>query len=160
MAHVKVGVATFQVRPKAVVRLCSIGHKVLTVAGVVNGMRIGVIERRLQAFDIGYSELCLKRMVVRIRRRLEEIDVAERRGVRDLRGKRSMVEWMHAAQAEGRGRVGAVGGWVPNLVDVPIAEQPMPLRADVADLENGVPADLLLDVEIVVFHVRRADVTV
>jgi len=46
------------------------------------------------------------------------------------------------------------------LVQVAEAQQFVSLRADVADLQGHLAVDLLLQVQVVVFHVRRLNVAV
>src|SRR5260370_22445571 len=58
------------------------------------------------------------------------------------------------------GHIGGVDRRRAGLAEVEEAPQAVPLGSDIAQLQHGFARDLLLDVEIVVLHVRRLDIPV
>src|ERR1700722_265757 len=79
VADVKVGIAAIRTDGRgAVIRLRSIGNVVFTVAGVVNGMGPGVVQRGSKSVPIGNAQAGLHSVVIGIGGRLLIIDVEER----------------------------------------------------------------------------------
>src|SRR6266849_10962741 len=145
VAHIKIGITTVGPdRRLAVVRLRSIRNVILAVAGIINRMRPGVVERGGQAVPVVNSPAGLQRIVDRVGRAFLEVVVDP-----------AKVEWARRAAAAIVIviRLNHRECW---LVQVAEPQQLVSLRTDVVDLQRAPAPNLLLQVQVVVFHLRSA----
>src|SRR5258708_17019590 len=152
---VEVGRTVFELRLGAVVGLSGVGFEIFAVAGVVERFRPYIIQDRSYAVPSGDTEAGLERIVVRFAGRvLLQYVVRTIRVAVDGPGGRAKV-------------VNAVAGDIrradlsrAGLCIVDEAPQAIARRTHVTDLYDCLVGDLLLDVQVVVLHVRRLDVAV
>src|SRR6185503_12304662 len=109
-------------------------------------MRPGVVDLRRETFAIAHGERSLQRVVIRDGAGLEMIDVEECSA-----GRR---EWPIVKGPLGRDTR------VQRLVDIAITKQFFAGRADVANFEYAISEQLVLNIQVVVLDVRRAQVRI
>src|SRR5690349_14125935 len=97
-------------------------------------MRPGVVDSRRYAVTLSHRQTCLKRVIVRIRRRVEVVDVEER-----------SARWRKRPVIE---RPSSRDRRIWRLIDIAIAEELCPVRSDVAHLRHDVLEKLLLEVQV------------
>src|SRR5205823_7763784 len=77
LPYVEVRVAFLEIRTVTVVGLCSIGHEVLPVTGVVDGVGVGVIDRSFNSPPTAQAQLRLQGVVVRVGGAFKVVHVEE-----------------------------------------------------------------------------------
>src|SRR4030095_16525582 len=101
MPVVEIRISFLEIRAIAVIRLSSISDVILTVRGIVDRMRPGVVDLRSEATSIAYGKAGLQRVVVRNGRCFELVDVEERSSrrrersiVKRPRRRHARVDWL------------------------------------------------------------------
>ena len=148
--HVEIRTPAIPIRICAVVRLQRVRHIIFPVARRVDRVRPRVVHRRRHAMPIIHAPARLQRVVIRTRRALLVI-------YEEVRARRCKYA-RHAASI--RTIVIRIDRSLPRLIDVAEPEQLVSLRPYVPNLQHRPLPQLLLKVQIVIFHVRRPQIRI
>src|SRR5215469_13058932 len=152
---VEVRRSVFEGRTGAVVGLRGVGLKVFAVAGVVHGAGPDVIRDGSDAMPSGNPEARLQCVVIRLAGGVLLQQVKRTVGIiGNVVARNTVVVDAIATQ------IGGVDLRLTRLAQIKETPQAMTLRPDITDLQHGMIIELLLHVEVVVFHVGSFDVAV
>src|SRR5262249_34158038 len=125
--------------------------EILAIAGIVDGVRPGVVHGGGQAVPTVDLQAALQGVVSRVAGGFLHVNVEQ--AVVEIAGRKN-------AGVRQAPEVGLVDRSLRRLIDVAETEELVTIGADIADLQHGMLAELLLEVEVEVLHVGRAQVLV
>src|SRR5581483_10874942 len=146
--YVEAGVAALAARSEAVVRHSLVGRVILPVAGIVDRMPVRVVQTGRKSVHRARGEPRLHRVVTRRGTGLELVHVSELTATGTAPRRRR--KWTKIERPYPGLRIG--------LVDIAEAEKLAPGGPDVADHHGHSRSQLLLDIQVVILHIRGAQV--